>query len=325
MRILCFILFVFSFVFFGFAQDIHFSQMNSSPLLLNPSFTGNFYGNHRIMLNYRDQWSSITTPFRTISAAYDFKKSAKSYSGIGVNLFGDRAGDASLGITQLNFTAAINKPVSDKNRLAAGFLAGLVQRSIDFSKIKWGNQFDQSGYNPDIVSDELLGSETFYNLDLGIGLLWHCKYSENTSFNSGISASHFNFPGIGFYKASNDILNPKYIAHTDFKINLNKNETALCPSLIYVQQGVSKEIIAGMLLKYPINTKNIVSFGCGFRWGDALIPCLRYELTDTYIIEMSYDIQLSDLIVASNGRGAFEISFHYLMVNKLKAVGCEFK
>jgi hypothetical protein len=54
-----------------FGQDIHFSQFLNSPLSLNPSETGNFDGDWRIVANYRNQWQSLGVPFRTISASYD--------------------------------------------------------------------------------------------------------------------------------------------------------------------------------------------------------------------------------------------------------------
>src|SRR5688572_2302476 len=41
------------------AQDIHFSQYNSSPMNYNPGLTGFFNGDYRFSSNYRNQWSAI--------------------------------------------------------------------------------------------------------------------------------------------------------------------------------------------------------------------------------------------------------------------------
>ena len=49
----------------AFGQDIHFSQFYSSPLTLNPAYTGNYEGNWRVMSNYRTQWSAIAEPYKT--------------------------------------------------------------------------------------------------------------------------------------------------------------------------------------------------------------------------------------------------------------------
>ncbi|MEK7227019.1 MAG: type IX secretion system membrane protein PorP/SprF, partial [Bacteroidota bacterium] len=44
------------------AQDIHFSQFLSSPMNLNPALAGQFDGDHRFVMNHRNQWSSVTVP-----------------------------------------------------------------------------------------------------------------------------------------------------------------------------------------------------------------------------------------------------------------------
>ncbi|MCB9047123.1 MAG: type IX secretion system membrane protein PorP/SprF [Chitinophagales bacterium] len=53
------------------AQDVHFTQFNAAPLILNPAFTGNFDGKMRASAIYRDQWRSVTVPFKTIAISVD--------------------------------------------------------------------------------------------------------------------------------------------------------------------------------------------------------------------------------------------------------------
>ena len=47
------------------AQDPHFSQFFSSPLTINPAFTGKFNGSFRVTGNYRNQWPTINNAFIT--------------------------------------------------------------------------------------------------------------------------------------------------------------------------------------------------------------------------------------------------------------------
>jgi hypothetical protein len=55
------------------AQDPHFSQFFSSPLTLNPAFTGKFDGSWRLAANHRDQWPSIPKVERNIQRkAWEF-------------------------------------------------------------------------------------------------------------------------------------------------------------------------------------------------------------------------------------------------------------
>src|ERR1700741_4799335 len=80
------------------AQDIHFSQFNEAPLLINPANTGLFNGYSRANLNYRNQWSSAGSPFKTIAASFDaeigLKKAKGAYLGLGGFVFQDKAGAA---------------------------------------------------------------------------------------------------------------------------------------------------------------------------------------------------------------------------------------
>jgi len=50
------------------AQDLHFTQYFNSPLLVNPANTG-FAPDYdfRIGGNYRTQWASVATPYKTMS------------------------------------------------------------------------------------------------------------------------------------------------------------------------------------------------------------------------------------------------------------------
>jgi hypothetical protein len=61
------------------AQDPHFSQFFSSPLTLNPAFTGKFFGAYRVMGNYRNQWPTINNAFTTATFAADFSSSEISF------------------------------------------------------------------------------------------------------------------------------------------------------------------------------------------------------------------------------------------------------
>ncbi|MFI5151315.1 MAG: type IX secretion system membrane protein PorP/SprF, partial [Bacteroidia bacterium] len=48
------------------AQDTHFSQFYMSPLTQNPAMAGAVY-DMQALINYRNQWSSIATPFKTMA------------------------------------------------------------------------------------------------------------------------------------------------------------------------------------------------------------------------------------------------------------------
>ncbi len=54
------------------AQDPHFSQFFSSPLTLNPAFTGKFDGALRVAGNHRNQWPAFDKAYITSTLSLDF-------------------------------------------------------------------------------------------------------------------------------------------------------------------------------------------------------------------------------------------------------------
>ena len=56
-----------------YSQDFTFSQFYEQPLLRNPALAGIFTGDLRVSMAYRDQWGSITVPFRTSSLSIEHK------------------------------------------------------------------------------------------------------------------------------------------------------------------------------------------------------------------------------------------------------------
>ena len=53
------------------SQDLHFSQYYSSPLYLNPAFTGAI-PEYRAVVNYRIQWPSLPNAFNTYAFSFDY-------------------------------------------------------------------------------------------------------------------------------------------------------------------------------------------------------------------------------------------------------------
>src|ERR1039457_1159201 len=87
----------------AYAQDIHFTQFDMTPLVINPAFTGMFDGRVRAGAIYRNQWASVTVPYVTYGAYVDMPLIIErngSYLASGLQLYKDQAGDGNLS----NFT-----------------------------------------------------------------------------------------------------------------------------------------------------------------------------------------------------------------------------
>src|ERR1041385_2315460 len=139
------------------AQDIHFSQINETPMHLNPANTGLFDGLFRVTLNYRSQWASMGHPYTTAAAAFDmpliFQKN-RAYMGVGAFLYRDQAGDSKFGTFQGLLSVSGIVPLNDFSKLSAGIQGGYSQRSATISDLQWENQYINGSYDPTASANE---------------------------------------------------------------------------------------------------------------------------------------------------------------------------
>src|ERR1043165_9885803 len=116
------------------AQDVHFSQFNETPQLLNPAATGVYRGYIRAMVNYKNQWAAMGNAFNTVAASADMplfdKNEKKAHLGAVINFFSDKAGDSQFGITQANVSLAAIIPVSRESKFSLGMCFGAAQQKL---------------------------------------------------------------------------------------------------------------------------------------------------------------------------------------------------
>lgn len=315
------------------SQDIHFSQLTETPLLLNPAEAGMSH-NVLAIINYKDQWQSVTsTPYKTFNVSGDMaylKKSNGNHLGIGLDIFSDKAGDGAMGTTtgQLHFSGVLS--ANDNNLISAGFYGGFGQRSLSIDKLTWDNQYIGGSFDASAASME---PSTFSNhtyADFGAGIAWfygtgHATLSSNDAktFNIGFAMQHINKPVYSYYGNSDNRLPMKIVAHGTADIGIKNYNLVLEPGYIVFIQGGHHEINVGMLFKYITQEashytgrKKPAAFVLGsyYRFGDAIDIEAAYEFAG-YRIGFSYDVNLSDLNVASKAKGGFEISLHFMSPN----------
>ncbi len=338
-------------LFFGYnlySQDLHFSQYNQTPSLVNPALTG-ASAVFRASVIYKDQWRSVTVPYKTYGASVEMKFKAsnwqknqpftltrfykKSFSRLagGLSFYSDKAGDGNMGSNQVNLSLATFIPINKNSSLSAGLQASIVQRHVDFAKLSFPNQYNGSGgYNNTVNSGENYTAQNFIYPDFGGGLLWTYGYNEksiaaNTEFkaNVGVAMFHFNQPALKYLANTNDRLNAKYVIHGDFLIGIKNTNVAFAPSYMISLQDPSTEIVAGTLVKYYIKDdskytgyikRSAFSLGAFYRNKDAMILSAMVEY-EQYAIGFSYDLNTSKLTTASTGRGGPEIFIRIVTPN----------
>ncbi len=306
----------------GFAQDVHFSQFFEAPLWRNPSLAGLFHGDIRFQGVFRTQWGAVTVPYETGSFNGEYKMpigGANDFLTLGGQIVYDRAGTTRFTTTSLLPTVNYHKSLSgDKNAyLSLGFMGGLVQRSIDRSKITTASQFDGSGYNPFLDINENVANYNLTYGDASVGLSFSSQIgeSEYDNFFVGAAYHHFNRPTNSFYRNPAIELDPKWVYSLGLRMGLTPG-TYLDIQADYNTQGAYTEVMAGAMVGFALNGYDFtesaynIHFGTFTRWGDAIIPVIKLDF-GVLSAAFSYDINYSPLKAASEGRGGFEFSLSY--------------
>ncbi len=338
------------------AQDIHFSQFYMSPLNLNPAMTGVMNCNRRFIANYRNQWASVlqSNSFRTFSASYDQKIPVGQYDyfGVGGTLWADVAGEADFQTMQARLSGSYSRRMGGNRDLAHylvfGVDAGISQRSIDFQKLRFGTQFDANApglYDPTLPSGESIARDNFIFADVSAGFLWFTVLNKSNNFFAGAAYHHLNSPDVSFTQDSIVPLYSKLTFHGGGEFAV-ANNIGLVPGVVVFKQGPSFLLNLGTSVRFTLAedeySTNSFQVGAWFRLvnnylggggadntsgstslgADAVIISTRFEYQN-FGIGFSYDWNVSDLNVASNGNGAFEFSLIYTMCgNENRGVYC---
>jgi type IX secretion system PorP/SprF family membrane protein len=306
-------------------QDIHFSQYTASPLLVNPALTGFFNDQLRVGLNYRNQGVAISIPYQTYDAFVDGVLQPEflheDFWGIGCVLYNDNAGDGSLRKTSVLITSAYHKGLNRFGTLrgSVGFAVGLVNRSVDYSKLVFGNQWNGVQFDPALSSNEKSSGSSFYYLDLNAGLLLSYKLNNVSILSAGVSLNHINKPEESFYSGSGQ-LGWKWIAHGKSDLRVD-DQWLLEPGFIYIYMNGLSELMLGSNFHYGRGDLR-VCFGLWYRLGRDLIPMVGLDYR-RYSLLFSYDFTVSSLGKVNNLQGGFEISVQRTFSIPKKQHRCE--
>lgn len=304
------------------SQDLHFSQYYETPLLRNPALAGLFEGDVRVQMVYRNQWASVTTPYQTASLNGEYKfpiGRSNDYVTAGLQMMMDRAGTVALTTTHLLPVVNYHKSLSDETNsyLSIGFMGGMVSRRLDRSKVTTNNQYiDGFGYNGSLPDGESFGNNYAY-FDAGVGLSYNASFgnSKDNNYYVGVAYHHFNKPASAFYRQIQHF--PKWVASGGLRSTMGEMAYITLSGDVSLQGSVAGrvyQLIGGAMYSRKLddvtNPNYLLHFGTFLRWNDAIIPVVKLDYNQ-FSLGFSYDMNISQLRTASQGRGGFEFSLTY--------------
>jgi len=301
-----------------------------SPLNLNPAQTGNFDGAYRFVGNARRQWSSITIPYQTFGVSADAKNFLrKKNTGAGISLYHDKTGDSHFSTFQLNLAGSYTFKLSRNASqfLTLGVQGGFTQRRIDYSNLTFDNQYNGFYYDPNIPSTEIFENEGRFYPNLNTGINWVRIYQDRKRISSGIALFNMTRPKQSFFGNDQIRLDRRISYNISAQYPLS-NRIDLLPSLLFMAQGKFSELILGSSVKYilednrskyknsSVHHYRAVYVGGWARTRDAGYISIGMDY-DEWFFGLSYDINLSNLKPASQGRGGFELAIIYIIRDRL--------
>lgn len=302
----------------SYGQDFHYSQFMYSPGNLGAGNIGTMAGDLRIAANHRRQWASVTVPYQTFSIGADQKLASltpklKNWSA-GILINHDKAGDGALSILNASLSAAYQFSIDKDSiyHLNAGISLGFAQKSIDFNKLTFDNQFDGDIYVPGSATGENPDNSKLSNADLGTGLSLQ-RNGAKSNMIVGMQLRHLNRPDQNMYngEAVPQSIFSQFFAQVNYPLN---NSLILQPAIQYSSQLKFAELVFGsevkLILKNETTSRYAVSGGLFLRNKDAIIPTVALDY-NKFRIGFSYDVNISSLKAASNGKGGPEISLIY--------------
>jgi type IX secretion system PorP/SprF family membrane protein len=302
------------------AQDIHLTQYYHNPLLLNPAQAG-LACNWRAGINYRSQWGSVTSPYKTTAGYFDIpvflNRSRSAALGLGVGIFNDVAGTGALTTMDIMPTVALHLGFGDEDPQRYHFSIGLQpsyrQKKVDINKLSWESQWDGNIIDPYRSNGETsLQTGTVGAFDLNSGFQFTAVPSDNLSFFVGASIFHLLAPVESFYQSTTNKLDSRKVINLGAKYTVNEKLTVI-PSVLIMAQAKASEKNLGAEVNYNLTGEEdafAIFGGAFYRWKDATQLMGGIEL-NRFRVALSYDINMSGLHNVSRYRGGFELALMY--------------
>ena len=292
------------------AQDPFFTQSFNAPLALNPATAGTGEMDLRFTATLKRQWINVPSTMQYAAVGVDrFIK--KLHGGIGLLLTNSKEGYLNKNSLHGIYSYALCLPNA---RLHLGLQAGVANRSVNYNKLYFSDQIDNTGIIPGAVSGvDIALNNNKYFADFAAGFLLY--YRDNLMFGGG--AQHINQPDESLTSNTYSKLPRRWFTYARYKIDLDEEgESYFLPGIIYYQQANSNSVSVGCEYK---NAR--VAIGAWYRGNvnfknsDAFAVTFSFDLFDRRVNEtnrmrvgMAYDATTGKLGFsrsAGSGEGAF--------------------
>lgn len=297
---------------FASAQTPLISQNFAANNFFNPAAVG-FGLNNQFQVFYRNQFSGVGNPYKTIGFGVDFalfKNYNNEYAnnfGIGVQGFSEQLLNGILQTNQL--TVSISNRIFFNSKktsyLSMGISPTMISRNVDRTALTFGDQYN-SGRLFNATSLEKVGSfPILFSTNAGI---LYTYVSPNSFLQIGGSTFYINrnsgnqlyWKTQSFQFVGNINLEKKIMEENSFFVHAN-----------YQKRVESTFLFVGGALGIPIyssdNAQNKLYIGCFYRSSDAVVPYIGL-LYNRNKIGFTYDVYQNNMTSSNLHPQTFEFT-----------------
>ena len=316
----------------GYAQDPLFSSTLDNMLYYNPATPGILKG-QEYRLNFREQWPGVPAAMRAFN--YASTHQIGSALGLGFLVMSNVEGESLLRTDKVEGTIAFPIKISRYVMISGGLSAGFGQKSIDWSRVEFDDQFDK--YYGKIYPTSFSFPEEFQrkygDLSLGIAAKGALRRGRNEPqiFGSvGVAMKHVTvFPTANFIGSDIRAIPLKYVVHGNIWFVDKTLTKGITPNFNYESQASMKtfNLSARVLLKpvyfnvgfrnrtFKLNPEEFDSFIFGIGYTSDVI---NDNVTN---IGYSYDFTTSKLMGGTLGSHEITMSYNFDINGRRQLLG----
>lgn len=307
------------------AQFIHFSQFNNQTQWLNPALTGSSIYHNNFTFTYRNQWVSVPASYETFLINFDMPISIcdgdNTHFGIGAMAYRDQSGDGALSENSIGLSFAAHHLIQNGWQISLGGNFSRNRKKVNFDELIFPEAIDSFAIHPNLPSGQTIISNRFSFSTLQFGGSSEYIIDETTSIEIGGNYTHTFKSSHTFFTQGGEVnqFSGLWILHLGGTLGLGSH-FSISPSALHMKKGDSSLNLIGSSIAYHFRANNKLEsnkmyIGAWHRLEDAIVVLLGADFGKC-TLSASYDVNTSDLDVASNGRGAGEISFIYRGLSK---------
>ncbi|MDE3741398.1 type IX secretion system membrane protein PorP/SprF [Maribacter polysaccharolyticus] len=270
-------------------QDAQYTQYMYNTVSVNPGYAGS-RGNASIAALHRSQWVGLDGAPKTQTLNIH---SPIGYNGVGLGLsiVNDEIGPTSETYLDIDFSYTVK--LSDEGKLSFGLKASGHLLDIRFSEL---NQY---------TTDQTLQQDidNKFSPNIGAGVYYHTeRFYAGLSVPRILETSHFDESSLS---TANEEMN--FYMITGYVFDLNPNLKFKPTILTKMVKGAPLQV--DLSANFLLNDKFIL--GGAYRWDAAFSGMFGFNVSESLLIGLAYDREVTELGSAAFNDGSFEIIFRY--------------